>query len=300
MNFSDFKKNKDKFSNLTKKMVKPSDNNYADSRFWKPSKDDVGNGEALIRFLPQKNVEKNPFILNFQHFFKEKGKYFVEKCPVTWEKTCPVCDFVQPFWDGTKDDQKIAGKYGRKRSYTANILVLKDPLKPENNGKVFLYRFGKKIFDKIVDKISPNSELDEECIVYDLWEGRNFKLKIKKVYGYANYDTSEFADASTPVGKSDKEIEVVYNSIFALDEFIDEKECKSAKVLGDKFFSLIGKTSPVVDKELEKKKVEVEKVEEVEEELTESKDEESFTEETKEEETTDNEDTDKEEDWDWD
>lgn len=292
MDFKDFKKNKDKFSKITKKLVKPTDS-YTDARFWKPTRDDVGNGEALIRFLPQKNVDKNPFILNFQHFFKESGKYFVEKCPVTWDKNCPICDYVQPFWDGTEADQKIAGKYGRKRSYTANILVIKDPLKPENNDKVFLYRFGKKIFDKIIAKVSPDSELDEECIVYDLWEGRNFKLKIKKVYGYPNYDTSEFADKSTPVGKNDKEIEEIYNKILSLDEFIDEKDCKASNVLSEKFFKIIKKSNTVaiVDE------VKEEKVEEVIEEKKEEKIKEKVAEEVIKEKT----DTDEnEEDWDWD
>lgn len=242
MDFKDFKKNKLKILEKTKKLIKPT-NSYADARFWVPSKDDAGNGEALIRFLPQKNVDQNPFILNFQHFFKEKGKWFVEKCPVTWDKPCPICDYVQPMWDGNKEEKDTAGKYGRKRQYFANILVIKDPAKSENNGKVFLYKFGKKIFEKILNKVSPESELDTPVTVYDLWEGMDFKLKIKKVYGFPNYDTSEFTGQITPVKNKDSEIEKIYNAIYALDEFLDEKDCKSEDALSEKFFDVIGKSN---------------------------------------------------------
>lgn len=299
MDFKDFKKNKKKILEKTKKLMKPT--NYSDDRFWVPSKDEAGNGGALIRFLPQKDVEKNPFVLNFQHFFKEKGKWFIEKCPCTWDKNCPICSYVEPFWDGSKKEKEIAGKYGRKRQYIANVLVIKDPSKPENDGGVFLYKFGKKIFDKIINKISPNSELDTEVIVYDLWEGMDFKLKIKKVYGYPNYDDSEFFGMESPIKDSDKEIEKIYNSIYDLGEFLDEKNCKSEIALSKKFFTAIGKSNNVV---IEKQE---EVVKEEEEEIVDEKlpfdDEEEKTEENVVEETNDTKETDEstdDEDWDWD
>ena len=239
MDFKSFKKNKKKFIKQAKKMNMPK-NDYNDTRFWTPTKDDAGNGEALFRFLPQKDVEKNPIVLYYQHFFKEKGKYFVEKCPTTWEKDCPICEYVQPFWNGTEAEEKIAMKYGKKKQFVANIYMIKDPAKPENNGKVFLFKFGVKIFNKIMDKVNPSSELDDEVSIYDLWEGMNFKLKIKKVYGYPNYESSEFTGSVVPIAKDDDGIEAIYNKIYALDEFIDMKDCKSDRALIKKFFTITG------------------------------------------------------------
>jgi hypothetical protein len=240
MDFASFKKNKKNFIEKAKNMNMPK-KDFNDNRFWTPTKDDAGNGEALFRFLPQKDVDKAPIILYYQHFFKERGKYFVEKCPTTWDMPCPICDYVNPMWDsGIKEDEDNAMKFGRKRQFISNIYMIKDPGNPENNGKVFLFKLGVKIFDKIMDKINPSSELDDEVMVQDLWEGMNFKLKVKKVYGYANYESSEFSGTICPVAQTDDEIEVIYNQIYSLDEFTDDKDCKTEKYLSDKFTKITG------------------------------------------------------------
>ena len=267
MDFASFKKNKKKFINKAKNMNMPK-KDFKDDRFWTPTKGDAGNGEALFRLLPQKDVDKAPIVLYYQHFFKDKGKYFVEKCPSTWDKPCPVCDYVNPMWNcGIKEKEDAAMKFGKKRQFVSNIYMIKDPGNPDNNGKVFLFKLGVKIFDKIMDKINPSSELDDEVMVQDLWDGMNFKLKVKKVYGYANYESSEFTGTVCPVAKTDDEIEAIYNQIHSLDEFTDEKDCKTEKYLADKFSKITGikiaggtetktatKTEPV--KETEKEVVE--------------------------------------------
>lgn len=298
MDFNQFKKNKTKFIEQAKKMATPK-NDYNDARFWTPTKDDAGNGEALFRFVPQQDSEKNPIVMYMQHFFKEKGKYFVEKCPATWDKPCGICDYVQPFWDGTKEEEDLAGRYGRKKQFVANIFMIKDPAKPENNGKVFLYKFGKKIFDKIADKVNPKSELTKEVPVYDLWDGMRFHLTVKKVFGYANYDSSEFEGVQEAIADTDKEMEKIYIQIMKLDEFIDDKDCKENDVLTKRFFSFIGQkdTTSNSPKETPESKFD-EKQKEI---LDEPKDEEEFVEnKTPDESKSGDEVITDDEDWNWD
>lgn len=243
MDFKSFKKKNKKFIEKAKTLNMPK-NDYSDSRFWNPTKDDAGNGGALIRFLPQKDIEKNPIAMVMQHFFKENGKWFNEKCPTTWDKECPICDYCQPLWDFADNtpEKDSAFKYGRKKQYYANILVINDPSKPENNNKVFIFKFGAKIYEKIQNKVNPESELDTEVAVYDLWEGMNFKLKIKKVAGFPNYDSSEFDGPIGAISDDEKTMEEIYNQIYDLDEFIDEEKlCKEEDILSDKFYSFINK-----------------------------------------------------------
>lgn len=243
MDFKNFKKNRSKLQKSVEKMKaqKPS---YVDDRFWALTKDAAYNGEAIIRFLPQRDIELSPVILYFNHSFKHNGKWFWEMCPTTLGQECYGCEQVQPWWDeDTKASKAKAGKHGRKKNFIANILVIKDPAKPENNGKVFLFRFGVKIYDKLMDKLAPTSELVEPEMVHDLWEGRNFHLKCKKVDDYPNYDTSTFMDKSTPVGSNDKEIEEIYNTIYDLAEFTDESKFKEYEAFKTKWDNIMGKGS---------------------------------------------------------
>lgn len=239
MDFSKFKKNRKNVSKAIDNMKakKPS---YVDERFWALTVDDSFNGEAIIRFLPQQDPEASPVIMYYNHFFKKNGQWFNENCPFTNGKDCPVCDYVQPFWEeDTEASKNEARKYSRGKNYVANIQVIKDPAKPENNGKVFLFRFGVKIYDKLLDKVAPESELEEPVMVHDLWEGQNFLLKCRKKDGYRNYDTSKFYDKLCPVAKSDKGIEEIYNQIKVLDEFVEDKKFKKYEEIQKKFFKIM-------------------------------------------------------------
>jgi len=239
MDFKNFKKNRKNLSKSVDKLKaqKPS---YIDDRFWTLTKDAAFVGEAIIRFLPQKDIDLSPVALYYKHGFQENGKWFWENCPFTLGKDCPVCDYVQPFWDeGSEPSKKKAGKYSRKKNHVANILVVKDPAKPENNGKQFLFNFGVSIFDKLMEKLAPESELSEVSMVHDLWDGQNFHLKSKKKDKYPNYDTSEFLPAKTPIAKTDKEIETFYNAIIDLNEFIDPNKFRDYKLIEEKFNTIM-------------------------------------------------------------
>lgn len=240
MDFSKFKKNRGKLNKAVNKMKdkKPS---WQDDRFWTPTVDNLGNAEAVIRFMPQPDVDKEPVVLKFTHGFKDNGKWFFTDCPTTWGKDCPSDQYAQPYWDeDTEASKSIASKYSRKKQFIANILVVKDLAKPENNGKNFLFKFGTKIFEKIMDKVAPDSELDDPVKIFDMWEGRNFKLKRKKVSGWANYDSSEWFDNNSPVAKNDEGIEKVYKQLYVLDDFVDEKNCPKYADLKKKFIGVVG------------------------------------------------------------
>jgi hypothetical protein len=243
LDFKKFKANRGKLKKTVDKL-KAEKPDYIDDRFWKPTVDKAGNSEAIIRFLPQKDLELAPIIMYFSHGFKHKGKWFFENCPSTISKDCPACEHAQPLWekynDSNKDtDKAAASKFSRGRTYVANILVIKDPAKPDNEGKVFLYRFGTKINSKILGKIAPESELEEAVLVYDMWEGQNFLVKVKKVGGYQNYDDSKFYDKICAVGKNDNVIEKVYDEIRTLTEFTDAKAFKSYEDLKKKFLRIM-------------------------------------------------------------
>ena len=249
MDFNKFRKNRGKMQAAVTKMKdkKPS---YIDDRFWKPMPDKQGNADAVIRFLPQQDPEAEPVIMRHTHFFKENGKWFVELCPRTNGKECPADEYGQPYWDLAKEHPKesdeykrlagIASKYCNSKEFIANILVVNDLARPENNGKVFLYKFGVKIFNKIMDKLAPESEIDEPVMVYDLWEGRNFKLKMRKESGWIKYDNSEWFDSNTPVAKDEDGIERIYNQIRSLAEFVDPKLFKDYVSLKKKFIEVVG------------------------------------------------------------
>jgi len=243
MNFKKFLNSGDKMKKAVKKMKakKPS---YVDDRFWKTSPDKQGNADAVLRFLPQQEPEKAPIVMKHTHFFKENGKWFVCDCPTTFEMPCPADEYAQPYWDeDTKESKEIALKYSRKKRFISNVLVVNDINRPENNGKVFLYEFGIKIYEKIIDKLDPESELDEPIMIHDFLEGRNFKLKQQKVGGFINYDKSEFYSDSTPVAKTEKKMEEVYNQITDLDQFVDPEKIKSYSELKKKFIGVVGQSA---------------------------------------------------------
>jgi len=233
MSFADFKKafqGTDK-SEKIKNFVKLGSSDYTDERFWDLSKDSKGNGEALIRFLPLQDTTKEEAVKVYSHFFQENGKKFYTLCPKTngWEEECFACDFAQKFWDKyneskSDDDKKIAGNYGRKVRFISNILVVNDPKKPENNGKVFLFNYGITIYNKIQHFMNPDSEIREPKYPFDPFEGYNFIFSSTKKSGYANYENSEFEKDSSSIADFNVDVEEVYNGIRSLDEFLEN--CK--------------------------------------------------------------------------
>lgn len=247
MSLKNLKKSRMSFDELESKL-KTSDsgstNSYKDDRFWYPARDDSGTGSAVVRFLPQVDGEDLPWVKTFNHGFKDVGGWFVDECPTTIGKDCPVCKANGELWNsGIDADKEIARRRKRKMSYVANIYIVSDPKNPENEGQVKLFRFGKKIFDKIMGAVSP--EFDDETPInpFDLWEGANFKFKIRKVDGQTNYDKSEF-DSPSQLLPTDGELEAVYDKVYALAEFIADDKFKPYEELEKKFNRVIGKSTP--------------------------------------------------------
>lgn len=227
-----------KVADAMSKIANPQsgNNNQEDSRFWRLEGDEAGNGSAVIRFLhvPQdikQDADELPWVRIFSHGFKgPTGKWYIENSRTTLGEKDPVTEANNVLWDtGTKENQDLVRERKRRLGYISNILVINDPKHPENNGKVFLFRYGKKIFDKIMDKANPDPAfVDEKPIhVYDIWEGADFKFKMRKVEGYANYDKSEFAEPSELCGGDEQKILEVVNSMHKLAEFVAPNQFKS-------------------------------------------------------------------------
>ena len=201
---------------------------YADNRFWRLEGDKAGNGTATIRFLPRVEGDELPWVRIFSHGFQgPTGKWYIENSLTTLGENDPVGELNTKLWNsGSEANKEIARKQKRKLSFIANILVVSDPKHPENEGKVFLFKFGKKIFDKIMDKARPTFEDEKPVNVFDLWEGANFKLRMRKKDGYANYDESMFTEPCA-VSEDEDTLLTVVNSQHKLTEFTDRKNFKS-------------------------------------------------------------------------
>ena len=234
------KKSKSNFDVLTKQLEKTIDkpetkNKYQDDRFWKPELDKSGNGFAVLRFLPAVEGEDMPWQRVWHHAFQGPGgQWYIENSLTTLNKKDPVSEENTRLWNtGIEADKEIARKRKRKLQYYSNVLVVSDPKHPENEGKVFLFKYGKKIFDKITEAMNPQFEDEKAVNPFDFWEGANFKLKIRKVDGYWNYDKSEFEQVSR-VKPSDEEIDALWKSQYALKPFIDPSNFKSYDELKEK------------------------------------------------------------------
>jgi hypothetical protein len=245
MSFKDLKKKSLDISKLTQeleKMNKGGAESYKDDRFWRPELDKAQNGFAVIRFLPPVQNEDVPWVRTFNHGFKGSGGWFIENCPTTVGKKCPICEANSELWNsGSDSNKKIASDRKRKLTYIANILVVQDPKHPENEGKIFLFKFGKKIFDKIMEKLQPESnDYDpvEPLNVFDFWKGANFKLRVRSVAGYVNYDKSEFDAPTALLGGDDAKLEELWNKQHSLKAFTDPSEFKSYEELKAKFDSV--------------------------------------------------------------
>lgn len=242
MGFSDLKKRSGNVSDLSDKMEKMNDKkSYKDDRYWRPELDKSSNGYAVIRFLPAAGDEELPFARLYTHGFQGKGGWFIENCPTTLGKKCPVCEGNTELWNsGLESDKDIARIRKRRLSYISNILVVSDPTNPQNEGKVFLYKYGKKIFDKIQESMKPEFEDESPVDPFDFWKGANFKLKVRKVAGYINYDKSEFEAPTALFDGDDSRLENLWKSEYSLQDIVAPTEFKSHEDLKEKFDGVIG------------------------------------------------------------
>ena len=221
----------------------------ADERLWKPELDKSGNGYAVIRFLPSPDGEDMPWAKIWSHSFKGPGgQWYIENSLTTIGKDDPVSELNRELWNSGRDaDKATARTQKRKLSYYSNIYVVSDPVHPENEGKVFLYKYGKKIFDKLVEAMQPAFADETPLDPFNLWEGADFKLKIRKVDGYWNYDKSEFAAPATLGGFDDATLEETWKKSYSLNEFEAAKNFKTYEALQARLSLVLGtRPAPVV------------------------------------------------------
>ena len=243
--------NLDKLSKAIEKL-NTAESPTKEDNFWKPEVDKAGNGYAVIRFLPQPSVDGDdalPWAKVFNHGFQGPGGWYIENSLTTLGQKDPVSEYNSQLWNsGIEANKEVARKQKRRLSYIANIYVVEDSKNPQNEGKVFLYKFGKKIFDKITEAMNPAFEDEKAVNPFDLWVGANFKLKIRKVEGYQNYDKSEF-ESPSPLLSDDEKLEAIWKKEYSLKEFLAPENFKSydeLKARLDKVLGLDG--SPVVAK----------------------------------------------------
>lgn len=222
------------------KMAKKSES-YKDDRMWKAETDKTGNGYAEIRFLPAPDGEDLPWARIWNHGFRGPGGWYIENSLTTIGLKDPVSEMNSQLWaSGSDDDKKIARDRKRKLSYISNILVVSDPKNPQNEGKVFLFRYGKKIFEKIQEAMNPQFQDEKPMNPFDFWNGATFKLKIRQVEGYTNYDRSEFAAPSAVLGGDDAALEKLWKKQYSLKEFTDPKSFKTYEELKTRLRDVLG------------------------------------------------------------
>tara|TARA_B100000287_G_scaffold20180_3_gene20177 strand:- start:10518 stop:11435 length:918 start_codon:yes stop_codon:yes gene_type:complete len=248
MSFADLKK-QSRAGSLTERLMKKVEKlnekgNNTDERLWKPAVDKAGNGYAVIRFLPAHPNCDLPWAQVWSHAFQGPGGWYIENSLTTVGKDDPVGELNRSLWNsGRESDKDIARKQKRKLSYYANIYVVKDSSNPENEGKTFLYKFGKKIFDKITASMQPEFEDEEPINPFDFWKGANFKLKIKQVGGFWNYDSSEFGKVEALL-KDDEALEKIYDGLYDLNEFTADNQFKSYEDLKKRLDTVLGTKLP--------------------------------------------------------
>ena len=237
MSFSDLKKNKsDLFSKLQKQLEKTTQVGTVDERLWKLSTDKAGNGFAVIRFLPAPDGEDMPFVKLYSHAFQGPGGWYIENSLTTLGKDDPVGEFNRELWNsGDESLKEQVRKQKRKLSYYSNIYVVKDPSNPDNEGKVFLFRYGKKIFDMIMEAVNGDELEGREGInPFDFWTGADFKLRAKKVAGYPNYDSSEFMAPGTLDDLDDAQLESIWKREHSLQDVVAADKFKTYEQLKER------------------------------------------------------------------
>ena len=257
MSFADLKK-QSSLGSLTSKLVKEVEkmsntSSSGDDRLWKPEMDKTGNGFAVIRFLPAPEGEELPWAKIYSHAFQGPGGWYIENSLTTLGQKDPVSEHNRELWNSGNDaDKDTVRKQKRKLSYYSNIYVVKDPANPANEGRVFLFKYGKKIFDKIMESMQPEFEDETPINPFDFWGGANFKLKIVKKDGYWNYDKSEF-DRVTPLLDDDDALEALWKNQYSLNALTAADQFKSYEQLENRLKMVLGqKTSrPRLDEEVE-------------------------------------------------
>jgi hypothetical protein len=222
-----------------------------DERFWQPTVDSNGNGFAVIRFLPSKTEETLPFVKTYSHGFKVGSKWFIDECPTTIGEKCPVCEANSELWNsGFEDDKKIVRERKRRLRFVSNILVIKDPKNPENEGKVFLFGYGQKIFDKLTTAMNPPEEYGEEPRdPFGFFDGCVVKLKIKNKDGYRNYDDTTVEPATDLYDGDEEKLMDILEKMHDIQEFLDPKLFKSFEDLETRFKQVTGQSAPDVKRE---------------------------------------------------
>jgi hypothetical protein len=256
MSFQNLKK-QSKLGSLTSKLVKEVEklnttSSGSDERIYKPEVDKAGNGFAVIRFLPAPEGEELPWAKVYTHAFQGTGGWLIDNCLTTLNQNCPVCEANRELWNtGSKANQDIVRQRKRKLSYYSNIYVVQDKAHPENEGRVFLFKYGKKIFDKISAAMKP--EFDDETPIdpFDFWNGANFKVKITKKDGYWNYDKSEFESISTLGNFDDDVLEEIWKKAYSLEEYVNPETFKSYEQLNTRLKSIMGQKQAKVDESFE-------------------------------------------------
>ena len=247
MSFSDLKK-QSKLGSLTSKLVKEVEKMNSpqggDDRLWKPEMDKSGNGYAVVRFLPAPDGEDLPWVKMYSHAFQGPGGWYIENSLTTTGGKDPVSELNTRLWNSGNDaDKETARKQKRKLSYYSNIYVVKDPANPQNEGRVFLYKYGKKIFDKVMAAMQPEFEDEDPINPFDFWQGADFKIKIKKVAGYWNYDSSEFARPSALLDGDDDALEALWKKEYSLAELVAADQFKDYETLKKRLDNVLGNTT---------------------------------------------------------
>ena len=251
MSFANLKRNRNSISDLVSAAGAGSGGgdtkkSYKDERQWKPTVDKAGNGYAVLRFLPAPETCETPWVRYWDHGFKgPTGQWFIEKSLTSIGQQDPVSEANSILWNtGTDDNKAIVRDRKRRLHYVSNVLVVSDPSNPANEGKVFMYTYGKKIFDKIMDVMQPQFADEKPVNPFDFWEGADFKLKIRQVEGYRNYDKSEFSSPAPLMGGDDDQLEQLYETVYDLGEFSDPAAYKTYEELSARLALVLGEQAP--------------------------------------------------------
>jgi len=245
VDFANLKRSSGNLDKLSKAIEALNTSEGSDNKdnYWKPEVDKAGNGMATIRFLPAPAVDGDdalPWVKMFSHGFQGPGGWLIDNCLTTKNQQCPVCEHNSSLWNsGIEANKEIVRKQKRKLNYIANVYIVSDPKHPENEGQIKLFRFGKKIFDKITEAMNPQFADEQAINPCDLWGGANFKLKIRKVEGYQNYDKSEF-ESPAPLSTDDAKLEKIWKSEHSLKEMTADKEFKTYDELSTRLNRVLG------------------------------------------------------------
>ena len=257
VDFASLKKNRSKsFDALNAELSKVSSGkgNFKDpdeDKYWKPTRDAAGNAFAIVRFLPAPPDEDLPFVVLYDHGFKgPNGQWYIENSRTTIGEPDPVSEYNSELWNVSADDnsptRKQARDQKRRKHYIAGIQVIKDSGNPDNNGKVFLYKFGAKIYGKLNDLMNPQFEDEKPVNPFDFWGGANFRVKVTGQGRDTSYDKSEFDAPSEHLDGDDEALEALYKTQYSLKEVIAPEKFKTYDQLKTKLYRVLGLSGSTV------------------------------------------------------